>query len=51
MFLLIMVGPNIKKSNVEETTFFISYDVMLKYIYTKKCMSQCIKKQKILKND
>jgi hypothetical protein len=44
MFLLIMVGPNTKKSIVKITTFFISYDVMLEYIYTKHYMSQCIKK-------
>jgi hypothetical protein len=41
-----MIGQNPKKSNVEQTKFFISYDVMLEYIcaknmyvtqHTKKC--------------
>jgi hypothetical protein len=34
MFLHIMVSQNPKKSNAKEATFFfISYDVMLKYIF------------------
>ncbi len=49
MFLLIMVSPNTKKSNVKKITFFISYDVMLEYIYTKNYMSQRIKKWKYTK--
>jgi hypothetical protein len=34
--LHIMVGQNPKKSKCQETIFFISYDVMLKYIYAIK---------------
>jgi hypothetical protein len=36
-----------KKSNAKKTTlFFISYDMMLKYICSKKNTLQCIKKYK-----
>jgi hypothetical protein len=36
MFLHIMVGQNPKMSNAKKTIYFISYDVMLKYICAKK---------------
>jgi hypothetical protein len=44
MFLLIMVSPTTKKSNVKKIIVFISYDVILEYIYTKNYMLQRIKK-------
>jgi hypothetical protein len=51
-FLHIMVGQNTKKSNVKETTFFNSYDVMLEYIFTKKCtLNNAFKMQIYFKND
>jgi len=37
MFLHIMVGQNPKMSNAKKLCFLVSYDVMLDYIYTKKC--------------
>jgi len=36
MFLHIMVSQNSKKSNTKETTFFFSYDVMLKIYFCVK---------------
>jgi hypothetical protein len=44
MFLHIMVGQNPKKSNANETTFFISYDVTLKYICTIYIYVTCTQK-------
>jgi len=32
-----MVGQNPKMSNAKKLCFLVSYDVMLDYIYTKKC--------------
>ncbi len=49
MFLLIMVSPTTKKSNVKKIIVFISYDVILEYIYTKNYMLQRIKKWKYTK--
>jgi hypothetical protein len=46
MFLHIMVSQNPKKSNAKQTNFLISYDVILNYICTKSCMSQCKQKCK-----
>jgi hypothetical protein len=43
-FLHIMVGQNSKKLNAKETTFFISYDVMLEYICAKKIIHHNILK-------
>jgi hypothetical protein len=42
MFLHIMVVQNTKKSNAKEKRFFIPYDVMLKYICAKKCVSYAL---------
>jgi hypothetical protein len=39
-----MVGQNSKKSNARETTFFISYDVMLEYICAKNIIHHNILK-------
>jgi hypothetical protein len=41
MFLHIMTCQNPKKSNPKEISFFISYDVMLKYICTKNIYVTC----------
>jgi hypothetical protein len=44
-----MIGQNPKKSNVKKTTFFISYDVMFKYICMKKNTHKILKHANILK--
>jgi hypothetical protein len=41
-----MISQNLNKSNAKKTTFFISYDVMLKYICVKKYTLYHIKKCK-----
>jgi hypothetical protein len=49
MFLFIMVVQTQKYQMSKKIHFFISYDVMLEYIYTKKSMSQRIQKLKYTK--
>jgi hypothetical protein len=45
MFLHIMTCQNPKKSNAKEISFFISCDVMLKYICTKNIYVTCTQKK------
>jgi hypothetical protein len=45
-FWVILVSRNTKKSNVKKIIFFHLICVMLKYICTKKCIFQNIKKLK-----
>jgi hypothetical protein len=52
MFLCMMVGQNPKNQMPKKLNYFISYDVILEYIYTKKIyMSWRIKKLNIIKDD